>query len=237
MKTATEAAQAQTSLRNRTTTNNQASVMFLLFLLQLVLAFPVLTPNLNDIGAFDEASYVELGRTFGVHSLPALNQYPLAGFLLALTYIPVHAADFWFVYSCTISRFVLLALLWIGLYRVATQAMSAFSLAQLISFWRGGKLTNLRLASVFVGLALLSRMGEGTFLFGSLIVLTVLLGKSTGRVQPALAAATMPFAVIVTPICSPATRSVENPPLERVNISTLPSNRVMGRPMPINSPA
>src|SRR5206468_910842 len=76
-------------------------------------------------------------------------------------------------------------------------AMSAFALGQIILFHRERKLPNLRMASVFVSLAVLSREGEGTFLFGSLIALSILLGISARRVKATLAAAIIPFLVIV----------------------------------------
>jgi hypothetical protein len=75
--------------------------------------------------------------------------------------------------------------------------MSAFALAHVISFYRERKPANLRVASVFVGLAILSRMGEGTFLFGSLIALSILLGMPARGVKAALAAAVTPALVVV----------------------------------------
>jgi hypothetical protein len=214
---------------NHKTESREWKVVTLFFLLHVVLTLPILTPNLKDIGAFDEASYVQMGRTFGLHSLPPVNQYPLAGFFFALTYLPVHSSDFWFVYSCTVGRFLLLVLLWISSYTLAKRlsgissplvmigfllvspaaisltrnashalfaVMATVALAQIISFRREGRLTNLRMASVFLSLALLSRVGEGTLLFGSLIGLSILLGISAGRVKAVLTAAALPFVVI-----------------------------------------
>jgi len=97
------------------------SLVALFFLLHVVLALPVLTPRLKDIGAFDEAGYVEMGRTLGLHNLPALNEYPLPALFFALTYIPVHTSDFWFVHSCALGRFLLLLLLWLSAYIAARQ--------------------------------------------------------------------------------------------------------------------
>ena len=78
-----------------------------------------MTPNLSDIGTFDEVAYIERGRTVGVDNLPPLNQYPLAVFFFRLTYIPVQSSDFWLVHSCSIGRFFLLILLWISSFTVA----------------------------------------------------------------------------------------------------------------------
>jgi hypothetical protein len=76
-------------------------------------------------------------------------------------------------------------------------AISAFALAQIISFHRRNELTSLWIASVLVSLALLSRMGEGTFLLVAFITLSVLLGISFGRVNAVLAATIIPIVVIV----------------------------------------
>jgi hypothetical protein len=70
------------------------SVIALVFILHMVLVFPVLTPNLKDIGPFDESSYIEKGTTVGVNNLPAVDQSPIIRFFYALTYIPVQESDF-----------------------------------------------------------------------------------------------------------------------------------------------
>ncbi len=205
-------------------------VVVLFFVLHVVLVLPVLTPNLNDIGIFDEADYIEMGRRVGAGTLPSLNENPLPAFFFALIYVPFHASDFWFIHSATIGRFVLFVLLWVSSYMVAKRisdvsnplimigflllssasvslirngshalfsAMSAFALGQILLFHRGSKLRNLWKASVLVGLAFLSRMGEGTLLFGSLIALSILLAIPARRIGAVLAAATVPFVVIV----------------------------------------
>ena len=189
------------------TSKQEWSVVAHFFLLHVVLVLPVLTPNLKDIGLYDEVVYIDMGRTLGADNLTPLNLSPLVGFLSKLTYLPVRNSDFWLIYSCTTGRFFLLALLWISSYTLAKRfseisspliaigflllspaaisltrnpahalftAMSAFALGQIILFHRERKLPNLRMASVFVSLAVLSREGEGTFLFGSLIALSIL---------------------------------------------------------------
>jgi hypothetical protein len=218
---------------NRATDREQEQwwlVIALAFILHVVLALPVLMPNLKAIGAADEASYIVKGRELVAGNLPALNESALSPILFALTDIPVHESDFWLIHSCTIGRFVLFVLLWVSLYMVAKRisdissplimigfllllpastsligngshalftAMSAFALAQMMSFHRRKELTSLWMASVFVSLALLSRMGEGTFLSVVFITCSILLGISTRRVSAVLAAAIIPFAVIV----------------------------------------
>lgn len=56
----------------------------LAFVLHMLLVLPSLTPNLADIGMFDESSYVEMGRTLELTKLPALDETPLTAFFMPL---------------------------------------------------------------------------------------------------------------------------------------------------------
>jgi hypothetical protein len=220
----------QAYVESRQASDKMIPLVVLIFILQVILLWPVFTPNLHDVGSFDEADYIESGRLLGMHSLPALNRYPAATFLFALTYLPVRGSDFWLAYSCGIGRFILFALLWLSAYLAARQisgfsnplvmigfllfspipavlarngahalftAMSVFALARLISFYRGKELRDLAIASGFMGLAVLSRMGEGTVVFLCFVALSVFLGVFSGRILQTLAAAIVPCAVIV----------------------------------------
>src|SRR5262245_60433218 len=53
-------------------------------------------------------------------------------------------------------------------------AISAFALAQIISFYQRKEITSLWIASVLVSLVLLTRMAEGTFLLVAFITLSIL---------------------------------------------------------------
>src|SRR5262245_13528523 len=205
-------------------------LVMLVFVVHLVVVFPVLTPNLDAIGMYDESSYIERGRLVATNNLPAVDQSHITSFFYALTYVPVRESAFWLIHCCTIGRFTFFALLWFSLCMVAKQteylanrliaigflvvspvltslvangnhalftAISALALAQVISFYRTKDLSRLSAASLFVSLALLCRIGEGTFLLIALITLGGLLGGSFGRVRPALAAATLPAALVV----------------------------------------
>ncbi len=66
----------------------------LFFILHVVLSWPALTPNLKDIGTFDEAGYIEIGRGVAAGLLPAVNYSPVTGLFFALTYLPVQNSDF-----------------------------------------------------------------------------------------------------------------------------------------------
>ena len=90
-----------------------------LFLIQVVLALSVLTPNLKDIGGFDEALYIQMGRLLASGELPSIDHSPLTAFFFMLAYLPVSESAFWFIHSCTLGRFMLFGLLWFSAYTTA----------------------------------------------------------------------------------------------------------------------
>ena len=97
----------------------------LLFILNVVLVFPVFFPNLSDIGLWDESIYINSGR--GLVDGGLLQQFawnPLLSFLYALIYISVKSMAFWLIHSCTIGRFILFGLMWFSAYLVARQLSS-----------------------------------------------------------------------------------------------------------------
>src|SRR6476660_2697441 len=210
--------------------NRWRLLLALAFVLHIMLVLPSLTPNLTDIGMFDESSYVEMGRTFRLTKLPALDETPLTAVFYAITYLPVQNSEFWLIHSCTIGRFVLFALLWISAYLLAKRtsniptplmiigflflspavtslitngnhalftAISTFALADIIAFYRWRELRSLWIASVLVSLALLTRMGEGTFLLISFMTIATFLGILFRMLRPTLFAAIIPVMVIV----------------------------------------
>jgi len=76
-------------------------------------------------------------------------------------------------------------------------AMSAFALYQCLRFYYTENLKHVFMTSVFVGLAALSRAGEGLILFFTLTVAAVLLGRANKRVRDLLATCVVPFSIIV----------------------------------------
>jgi hypothetical protein len=76
-------------------------------------------------------------------------------------------------------------------------AMSAFAFYQCLRFYYTANLNHLLMASIFVGLATLSRSGEGLILFFTLTVASVLLGRASKRVRDLLAICVVPFSITV----------------------------------------
>ena len=100
---------------------NNHVIVLILFLFHTALISPVFFPPLGDIGVFDEAVYINEGRELLDGKLPLFAMNPAVAGLYALTYLPVHTSPYWLVHSCSIGRFVLFSLLWLGSFLVATQ--------------------------------------------------------------------------------------------------------------------
>jgi hypothetical protein len=202
----------------------------LLFALNMALVSSVFLPNLRDITGFAEAAYINNGRKVIQGELTPFGYSPLSSLLYALTYIPVRESPYWLIYSCTIGRILLFALLWASSYAIATTfaglasplvmigllaispallylvahgshalfaAMSAFALWQVLLLYQSKATRHLIIASVFVGLAVLSRSGEGLFLWMVLILLAVWLHRDSKRLSLSLAASLCPCAIIL----------------------------------------
>jgi len=97
------------------------SIPLWLFLLHGILIYPFFLPNLSEIILFDEAGYVNSGRTLFQGSLPIFSSNPLAAFLYLLTYLPVKDTRLWLLHSITFGRGILFALLWTSLYLIVRQ--------------------------------------------------------------------------------------------------------------------
>jgi len=93
----------------------------ILFLINLFLVHPLLTPGLTEIGMWDEAGYINSGRAFAEGVIPGFAANPLTAFFYALTYLPFRNSGFWFVYSDWLGRFLLFGLLWLSLYLISKE--------------------------------------------------------------------------------------------------------------------
>ncbi len=80
--------------------------------------------------------------------------------------------------------------------RALFAAISSFALWQFISFYREKAIKHLCLASFFVGLAILTRTGDGTFLFLVLVGFSILLGINARHTTVYLLSSIIPFAAV-----------------------------------------
>jgi hypothetical protein len=92
-----------------------------LFLVNLLLVYPLLIPNLTEIGLWDEAAYLHTGRLFAEGSLVGFSQNPLTALFYAATYLPFRNQPFWMIYSDWLGRFLQFGLLWLSLYLVSRE--------------------------------------------------------------------------------------------------------------------
>lgn len=93
----------------------------LLFLLNLFLIYPLLTPRLGEMSLWDEAAYIHGGRSLASGSIPSFAANPLTAAIYALTYLPVRGSPFWMIYSAWIGRFLQFGLLWLSMYLIARE--------------------------------------------------------------------------------------------------------------------
>lgn len=106
---------------NNWTFNRNISPAVLLFLMNLVLIYPLMLISLKDLGPFDEMIYVDKGRQLMEGNLPEFAGNPLVALLYAVTYLPFQSSPFWIVHSASVARLILFALTWLACYLVAKE--------------------------------------------------------------------------------------------------------------------
>jgi hypothetical protein len=109
-------------------------IVLLGLLVNIILIYPKLTPQLTGIGEFDESGYIYGGKELASGNFESIGKSPLAATFYALTYLPVQGSPDWFVYSCTLGRFALFGLLWLGSYLVAMRLAEYSSPLIIIGF-------------------------------------------------------------------------------------------------------
>lgn len=175
-----------------------------LYLASLVLYYPAFLPNLGDINPFDEAAYLQSGYLLLTGGrLAGFAGNPFTQLFYALMALPFENSVFWMVHACSLGRFVLFTLLWIGFYQVGRAlsyriqplilpillitsplmpdflrfpsdplyaGFTALGLAKTLSYFSSQKSSDIVWASLFIGIAALSR-NDGLLLF--LVFLTL----------------------------------------------------------------
>ena len=91
------------------------------FLANFYLVSAAFFPNLSEISAWDEATYVNGGRLLLEGQIPLLSNSPLGTVFYALASLPYVDTALWLVHSVSLGRVVLFALLWTGAMTVAWQ--------------------------------------------------------------------------------------------------------------------
>jgi hypothetical protein len=93
----------------------------ILFVINLVLIYPLMLISLKDLGPFDEMIYIDRGRQLVEGNLPEFARNPFLALLYAATYLPFRASPFWIVHSACAARLILFSLTWLAGYLVARQ--------------------------------------------------------------------------------------------------------------------
>ncbi len=92
-----------------------------LFLVALFLIHPAFVVTLDEINPWDEAAYVNSGRTLLEGRLPSIADNPLVDGVYALTYLPFRRSPFWLPQSASLGRLLTYSLLWWSAYLIARQ--------------------------------------------------------------------------------------------------------------------
>ncbi len=204
-------------------------IAVIVFALNVFLVSASFFPNLREINAWDEASYVNSGRVLLEGQWPSFSNSPLVAVLYAVTSVAYLGSPFWLVQSTTLGRILLFALVWFASYAVARRlggtarplfmvgllfvgalivsllsfpsdpmyvGFAALSLASAMAYLSSGQLKHLGLASLFMGLAALSR-NDGLVLGIALVLVTPLLTRPPESRWKAIAIAAGPFALLV----------------------------------------
>lgn len=106
---------------NRRIASRNISPAAILFIMNLVLIYPLMLISLKDLGPFDEMIYIDRGRQLAEGTLPEFAGNPLLALLYAVTYLPFRSSPFWIVHSACVARLILFALTWLACYLVAKE--------------------------------------------------------------------------------------------------------------------
>lgn len=106
---------------NRRIADWNISPAAILFIINLVLIYPLMLISLKDLGPFDEMIYIDRGRQLAEGTLPEFAGNPLLALLYAITYLPFRNSPFWIVHSACVARLILFSLTWLACYLVAKE--------------------------------------------------------------------------------------------------------------------
>ncbi len=204
-------------------------IALIVFALNVYLVSSSFFPNLHEINAWDEAGYVNSGRTLLEGQWPGVSGSPLVAVLYAITSFAYLDSPFWLVHSTSLGRILLFALVWLGSYAVARRlngtarplfmvgilfvgalvvsllsfpsdplyvGFAALGLASAMAYLSGGRMKHLGLASLFIGLAALSR-NDGLVLGVALILASPFLTRAPQSRWRATRVAIGPFALLI----------------------------------------
>ena len=93
----------------------------LAFFFSAFLAYNSLSVILREINFWDEAVYLNTGRSLFLGQLPPFSRNPLIGIFYALTYLPFASSYYWMTQSAMLGRFLLFALMWLSGYLVVRE--------------------------------------------------------------------------------------------------------------------
>jgi hypothetical protein len=101
--------------------STEAILFIALLLLNLFFVIFRFFPTIRDINLWDDAAYINRGRTLLQGTLPKFSDNPLMALIFALSYLPFQTDGFWMMHTATVGRILMFALMWLGVYLIAKQ--------------------------------------------------------------------------------------------------------------------
>ena len=206
----------------------QALLVAALLLLNVFFVIFRFFPTIKDISLWDDAGYINQGRTLLQGVFPKFSENPFMALLFAISYLPFQHDNFWMLHTVTVGRILMFILMWLGTCLVANQisgpkwyimvglmfastvtvdimenpsdtffaGLSALAFWQMLSYHNTRRVKHLALTSLFIGLAALAR-NDGLILFALFLITSLFYLKSSQNKLQHLAAAILPFLVLV----------------------------------------
>lgn len=91
------------------------------FLVAILLSWPLFVPSIANIGSFDEAYYVNNGRLILEGRCPEFAANPGVAAFYALLSLPFHHSPSWMLWAAAAGHLVIVVLLWVAAFRLATE--------------------------------------------------------------------------------------------------------------------
>lgn len=142
------------------------NIAILLFVLNVILVFPVFFANLGGALRFDDIWYINSGRRLIGHEMPSMSYSPpLLAVFYALIYLPVKNSPYWLLHCYTIGHFIIFSLLWWSFYLVAKQiSYLSHNLIMIVMLMASPVFANLLINSSDSSFAVLSALAFWQFL-------------------------------------------------------------------------
>jgi len=113
--------------------HSETLLVLALFIFNIILIYPKLMPEFNEINPHDGAKYIESGRMLFIWGLRQLSWGPLVAFIYAPIHLFVWKSLDWFMIEAWVGNFIMFSLIWFSFYYLSRQIRNLISPFILIS--------------------------------------------------------------------------------------------------------